>query len=140
MKLLSIARNSCRLSVVGCQMAGQTYRGLVVWQKAMQLVTEIYKLTENFPRTETFGLRSQLRRATISVPSNIAEGQGRDSSKEFCHHLSIAYGSLTEAETQIQIASNLAYISEDDASELMLKCNEVGRLLNGLLRSLRKSN
>ena len=118
-------------------MAGQTYRDLIVWQKAMQLVTEIYKLTENFPKSETFGLRSQLRRAAISIPSNIAEGQGRDSSKEFCHHLSIAYGSLTEAETQIQIASNLGYITKDEAGKVLAQCNEVGRLLNGLLRSLR---
>lgn len=119
-------------------MARQTYRDLVVWQKAMQLVTNVYALTENFPKHEMFGLTSQLRRATVSVPSNIAEGQGRDSPKEFLHHLSIAYGSLMEAETQVQIASNLTYISKTDAGNLLAQCDEVGRLLNGLLRSLRK--
>jgi len=119
-------------------MAGKTYKDLVVWRKAMQLVTDTYKLTEHFPRSEMFGLCSQLRRAVISVPSNIAEGQGRDSVKEFLHHLSISYGSLTEAETQIQIAANLTYIDQNDADGLLQKCDEVGRLLNGLLRSLRK--
>lgn len=119
-------------------MPRQTYRDLVVWQKAMQLVTSVYSLTENFPKHEMFGLTSQLRRATVSVPSNIAEGQGRDSPKEFLHHLSIAYGSLMEAETQLQIASNLTYISKTDAGNLLAQCDEVGRLLNGLLRSLRK--
>ncbi|MBK7393169.1 MAG: four helix bundle protein [Chloracidobacterium sp.] len=119
-------------------MARQTYRDLVVWQKAMQLVTNVYAMTEHFPKHEMFGLTSQLRRATVSVPSNIAEGQGRDSPKEFLHHLSIAYGSLMEAETQVQIASNLTYIGKTDAGNLLAQCDEVGRLLNGLLRSLRK--
>lgn len=73
----------------------------------MELVTDTYRATQDFPKTETFGLQSQLRRAVISIPSNIAEGQLRDSQKEFCHHLSIAYGSLMETETQVQIASNL---------------------------------
>ncbi len=104
----------------------------------MQLVTDVYKVTENFPKTETFGLRIQVRRAIVSVPSNIVEGQGRDSQKEFVHHLSIAYGSLVEAETQIQIASNLAYIENSESARLLTQCDEVGRLLNGLLRSLRK--
>ena len=104
----------------------------------MQLVTDIYRVTEAFPKTEMFGLSSQLRRAVVSVPSNIAEGQGRDSTKEFLHHLSIAYGSLMETETQIQIAANLMYIEQGLADRLLDKCGEVGRLLNGLLRSLRK--
>jgi four helix bundle protein len=118
-------------------MAGQSYRDLIAWQKAMQLVTDTYKFSENFPNTETFGLRSQLRWAIVSVPSNIAEGQGRDSQKEFCHHISVAYGSLMEAETQIQIASNLSYVENVDAARLLAQCDEVGRVLNGLLRSLR---
>ena len=119
-------------------MAGQSYRDLVVWQKSMRLVTETYLVTEAFPKSEMFGLTSQLKRAVISVPSNIAEGQGRDSTKEFLHHLSIAYGSLMEVETQIQIAANLSYIMQSEADKLTDKCGEVGRLLNGLLRSLRK--
>ena len=139
-KSLSIGINSCRLSVVGKRkvMAGQSYRDLVVWQKSMRLVTETYLVTEAFPKSEMFGLTSQLKRAVISVPSNIAEGQGRDSTKEFLHHLSIAYGSLMEVETQIQIAANLSYIMQSEADKLTDKCGEVGRLLNGLLRSLRK--
>ncbi len=119
-------------------MAGQSYRDLVVWQKAMKLVTKTYMVTETFPKSEMFGLSSQLKRAVISVPSNIAEGQGRDSIKEFLHHLSISYGSLMEVETQIQIAANLSYIPQTEADSLIDKCGEVGRLLNGLLRSLRK--
>ena len=119
-------------------MAGQSYRDLVVWQKAMLLVTDVYRMTEKFPKSEMFGLSSQLKRAVVSVPSNIAEGQGRDSVKEFLHHLSIAYGSLTETETQIQIAANLNFIPQSEADGLTNKCGEVGRLLNGLLRSLRK--
>ena len=74
-------------------MAGQSYRDLLVWQKAMDMVTDTYKVAERFPKSEVFGLASQLKRAIISVPSNIAEGQGRNSSKEFAYHLSVAYGS-----------------------------------------------
>ena len=120
-------------------MAGPSYRDLVVWQKAMQLVTDVYRMAEKFPKVEVFGLASQLRRAVVSVPSNIAEGQGRDSTKEFIHHLSIAYGSLMEAETQIQIAANLSYIRQPEAERYISQATEVGRLMNGLSRSLRKS-
>jgi four helix bundle protein len=85
-------------------MAVQSYRELIVWQKAMKLVQSIYSLTKDFPKEEVYALTSQIRRAAVSIPSNIAEGQGRDSTKEFLHHLSIAYGSLMEVETQILIA------------------------------------
>lgn len=105
----------------------------------MNLVTIDCRMVEGFPRTEMFGLASQLRRAIVSVPSNIAEGQGRDSTREFIHHLSIAYGSLMEAETQIQIAANLNYISQPEADQLIVSAAEVGRLMNGLSRSLRQS-
>ena len=81
-------------------MAIKSYRDLIVWQKAMDLVEDVYKKTKGFPREELYGLTSQLRRAVVSVPSNNAEGQGRNSTKEFLHHLSIAYGSLCEVETQ----------------------------------------
>jgi four helix bundle protein len=80
-------------------MPSHGYRDLVVWQKAMQFVTSVYRSTEQFPKSEKFALLNQVRRAVVSVPSNIAEGQGRNSDKEFVHHLSIAYGSLTETET-----------------------------------------
>jgi len=120
-------------------MSGQSYRELLVWQKSMALVTDTYLLVDNFPKNEIFGLTSQLKRAVVSVPSNIAEGQGRDSTKEFLYHLSVAYGSLMEAETQIQIAVNLDFVDQHKAEDLFQKCSEVGRMLNGLTRSLRKS-
>jgi len=119
-------------------MAGQSYRELLVWQKAMQLVTDTYVMTEVFPKSEMFGLTSQLKRAVISIPSNIAEGQGRDSQKEFLYHLSVAYGSLLEVETQIQIAVSLSFIKDAVGDKLLEQCGEVGRMLNGLTRSLRK--
>ena len=90
----------------------QNYRGLIAWQKAMDFVDAIYKATTGFPREEVFGLTTQLRRAVVSVPSNIAEGQGRASPKEFLHFLSIAHGSLREAETQVTIASRLGYLDK----------------------------
>jgi four helix bundle protein len=120
-------------------MSGQSYRDLLVWQKSMQFVTEVYRASETFPKTELYGLTSQLRRSAISVPSNIAEGQGRDSQKEFIRHLSIAYGSLMEAETQIQIATNLRYLEPAEADRLVKNAAEIGRMMNGLTRTLRKS-
>ncbi|CAN5446268.1 four helix bundle protein [soil metagenome] len=119
-------------------MAGRSYRGLLVWQKSMTLVTDVYNSVKNFPKEEVYGLSGQLRRVVVSVPSNIAEGQGRDSVKEFVHHLSIAYGSLMEVETQLQIAANLGYLNQVEIDKLLEQTAEVGRLLNGLSRSLRK--
>jgi four helix bundle protein len=118
-------------------MSNFTYRDLTVWQKSMQLVTDVYRSTHCFPKDETFGLTSQIKRAVVSVSSNIAEGQGRDSHKEFSHHLSIAYGSLMEVETQLQIACNLGYLPAGKLQQLLTNTAEVGRLLNGLARSLR---
>ena len=114
-----------------------THKDLIVWNKAMELVTEIYKLTQRFPREEIFGLISQLRRAAVSIPSNIAEGKGRLSKKEFHYYLGNARGSLAELETQIVIAQNLEYIKDDEADNLLKQVAEVGRLLNGLLISVR---
>ena len=90
----------------------KSYQDLETWQQAMSLVVEVYRVTKLFPKEELFGLTSQLRRAAVSIPSNIAEGQGRTSTKEFLHHLSIAYGSLCEAETQILIAKKLDYLGQ----------------------------
>ncbi|HKC66104.1 MAG TPA: four helix bundle protein, partial [Pyrinomonadaceae bacterium] len=87
----------------------RNYSELIVWQKAMDLVEGIYAATKQFPKEEIYGLTSQIRRAAVSIPSNIAEGQGRKSINEFLHHLSIAYGSLREVETQILIAERLLY-------------------------------
>jgi len=108
------------------------HRDLVVWQKAMDLVTEIYRVTRGFPKDELYGLTSQLRRAAISVPSNLAEGHGRNSRKEFHHFLGQARGSLTELETQLEIARNLGYLKEHEASVLLAQSAEIGRMLNGL--------
>ena len=112
------------------------YTELIAWQKAMDLVEEIYAATKQFPKEELYGLVSQLRRAAVSIASNIAEGQGRKSLKEFLHHLSIAYGSLREVETQVRIAERLGYLGEDQASHVLASCAEVGRLINGLFNSL----
>ena len=95
-----------------------SYRDLIAWQKAMDLVTAIYRATAGFPRDEIYGLTSQLRRAAVSIPSNIAEGQGRQSTREFIHFLSIAYGSLNEAQTQILIAERLKYLNDSDCQSL----------------------
>jgi len=115
----------------------QSYRELTVWNKAMELVTEIYRLSQRFPKDEAFGLTSQIRRSAVSIPSNIAEGQGRLSRKEFIYFLGNARGSLLELETQIIIAKNLSYLSETDVEDLLERSAEVGRILNGLLSSLK---
>lgn len=116
------------------------YKELVVWQRAMDLVTEVYRVTESFPKHERFGLISQVRRAAVSVPSNIAEGQGRVSVGEFKQFLGHARGSLFEVETQALIARNLEMVSENAIQRLCELVDEVGRLINGLIRSLDTSN
>jgi len=119
-------------------MVVQTYEQLEVWQKAMQMVALVYKSTKRFPKEEMYGLTMQLRRAAVSVPSNIAEGQGRRSTKEFLNHLSMARGSLLEVETQTEIAFRLEYLTQEEKIRLKELTNEVGRLLNGLIRALEK--
>jgi four helix bundle protein len=117
---------------------GRSYRDLVAWQKAMDLVTATYRAPAGFPKDELFGLTSQLRRAAVSIPSNIAEGQGRLSEKEFRYFLGQARGSLMEVETQLQIAENLGYLQKEQTRSLLQSCAEVGRILNGLLASVSK--
>jgi len=112
------------------------YRDLIVWQKAMDLVEQIYKLTRLFPREEQYGLTVQVRKAAVSVPSNIAEGQGRRTTKEFLQFLSIASGSLKEVQTHVMIAQRLGYLSEEQTSQAMNLAEEVGRLHSGLVASL----
>ena len=114
------------------------FRELIVWQKAMEMVTEVYRQTKSFPKEEVYGLTSQLRRAAVSVPSNIAEGQGRLTAGEFRQFLGNAKGSLAEVETQLMIARNLGYLA--DPQPLLKQTSEVARLLNGLLRSLTTDN
>jgi len=111
---------------------------LVAWKKAFDLTLAIYRETCCFPAEEKFVIPSQIRRAALSVPSNIAEGQGRNSRGEFRRHLAIAQGSLQEMETQILIAEALGYLGSDQVSGLLTKSAEVGRLINGLSKSLNR--
>ena len=108
------------------------HRDLIAWQKAMGLVTEVYKITQTFPKQELYGLTSQIRRSAVSVPSNLAEGHGRNSRKEFHQFVGQARGSLVELETQLEIALNLGYVRKDLAEALLEKASEVARLVNGL--------
>ena len=114
------------------------YRDLEVWQKAMTLVVMCYKVTERFPKTEMYGLSCQLQRAAVSVPANIAEGQGRSHTREYIHHLAIARGSLLETETHLQIAERLGYIDKPSLPPLLDRTAEVGRMLNGLMQALNR--
>jgi|SRR5581483_1545468 len=114
----------------------QNYRDLIAWQKAMDLVERVYSATASFPPDERFGLTAQIRRAVVSVPSNIAEGQGRRSRSEFGHFLSVAHGSLREVETQLLIAIRLHFLDEAIAESVLSLSDEVGRLIGGLARSL----
>ena len=110
-----------------------SYKELIVWQKSIQLVTDIYKLTKTFPKEELYGLASQMQRAVVSIPSNIAEGNDRNSSKEFSQFLRIARGSLAELETQIIISEKLEYTNEKQITPILNNCYEIGRMINGLL-------
>jgi four helix bundle protein len=116
---------------------GQSYRDLIAWQKAMELVTTVYRVTKTFPVEERYALSNQLRRAAVSVPSNIAEGQARFSPREFYRFLSNARGSLVEIETQLQIGINLGYLTAEEGSGLFAQAAELGRILNGLLSSIK---
>jgi four helix bundle protein len=116
----------------------KSYRELEVWQKAMDLALECYKITKTFPKSETYGLSSQVQRAAVSIPANIAEGRGRWHTKEFIQHLSIANGSLAELETYILFAERLDYLKKDLLDQMMHKTAEVGRMINGLQRSLKQ--
>jgi four helix bundle protein len=116
----------------------QHYRELLVWQKAIVLVKEVYRATSSFPKTEIYALTSQIRRAAVSIPSNIAEGQGRSSTRDFLHFLSVAQGSLMELETQIIIAEQLGYLEQSQENGLLDYTAEVSRMLSGLRNSLNK--
>src|SRR5256885_15057101 len=112
-------------------------RDLTVWQRAMELVDAIYEITKTFPKDERFGLTSQLQRCAVSIPSNIAEGHGRDHLGEYIHHLGIANGSLMELETQILIATSRSYVRNREADRVLALSRIVGRLLAGLVRALK---
>ena len=114
------------------------YSDLRVWQEAMDLVSEVYRLSKSFPSEEKYGLASQIQRAVVSVPSNIAEGHGRKSTSAYTNHLSIAFGSLMGLETQLQIALRLDYATEVDVTRLLAKSDHVGKMLSTLKNSLNK--
>ena len=118
----------------------QSYRELFAWQKAMDFTTEVYRVTRRFPKEELYGVTSQLRRAAISVPSNIAEGQGRQTTGEFRQFLGHARGSLLETETQILLSERLEYLDHETTENLLKQAAEVGRILNGLMNSLKGSH
>jgi four helix bundle protein len=109
------------------------YRNLIAWQKAKTLALSIYSCTRVFPNYETYGLSSQMQRAAVSISSNIAEGKGRYSQKEFVHFLYLARGSLLELETQLSIAHDLNYLNQSSFAKLESQTEELGRILNGLI-------
>lgn len=117
-------------------MSVKSYRELLVWQKAMRLTEETYRLAKLLPREELYALSGQMRRAVVSVPSNIAEGQARNSTKEFVNFLSIARGSTAELETQLTICVRLKYLQQSQAGPALSLCSEVRKMLNALIGKL----
>jgi four helix bundle protein len=116
----------------------QSYRDLLVWQKGMDLAVAAYRLTKLLPAEERYGLSSQIRRASASVPANIAEGYGRDSAGAYAQHLRIAQGSLKEFETHILLASRVELISSSNASPVLESADEIGKMLRSLIRSVER--
>ncbi len=117
-------------------MAVRNYTDLIAWQKAMDLAEAVYGLSAGFPREEIYGLTAQVRRAVVSVPSNMAEGQGRWTTGEFIQFLGVAHGSLCEVETQVRLAVRLKFVPPVEADPVLALANEVGRLIYGLKNSL----
>ncbi|KFF16129.1 four helix bundle protein [Flavobacterium hydatis] len=116
------------------------FKKLLIWQKSMSLITKIYISTNNFPKEEVFGLTSQIRRSSISIPSNIAEGYGRESNKDFLRFLNISIGSLFEMQTQLEIAKNISYLNEDEFNNLYEDSREVERMLVSFINKLKERN
>jgi four helix bundle protein len=116
----------------------QHFKDLIVWQRAMNLVVDVYHLTDGFPKREVYSLTDQIRRAAVSIPSNVAEGQAHHSRAEFAHFLRHSSGSLAELETQLLIAERLEYTEHDRIQALLKQVIEVGKLLNGLINSLKR--
>jgi four helix bundle protein len=122
--------------VTEAQRSIKTYRDLQIWQKSMTLVTEVYKISKGFPKDEAYGLTSQIRRCSISIPSNIAEGYGRNSTNEYIHFLRIATGSLYELQTQIEICMNLDYLNRGEFDKLYELSREIERMISSLAGKL----
>ncbi len=117
-------------------MSIQSFRDLKVWQASMKLAEDLYPVVRQFPADERFGLSMQLRRAGISIPSNIAEGSGYGTNRRYVHHLRIASGSDAELQTQLELAERLRFAKPEEVRSLLDRASEVGRMLNGLIRSL----
>jgi four helix bundle protein len=124
----------------GKEKSSKGYKDLLVWQKGIELVKEIYKLTKPFPNDERFGLISQMRRAAVSIPSNIAEGQARHTTKEFIQFLSHAEGSLAELETQIVVSSELGYCAQGATARAHKLGGDLKRMMNALRRALERKS
>ncbi len=118
---------------------GGTFHDLRVWQCAMEFTVKIYRVTQKFPAHEMYGLSAQLRRAAVSVASNIAEGKGRSSDKELLQFLSRARGSLYEIQTQLEIAEHLGYLTANDREDLLLQSEAAGKMLNGMIGKFRQA-
>ena len=116
----------------------KNYRDLKVWQKSYQLCLDIYKMTKRFPKEEKYGLTSQIRRAALSVPSNIAEGHGRKTTPDYIRSLYIAYGSNCELETQVLLSGDLGYMKAEEFNKLQASIGEVERMLKALIESLKE--
>ena len=113
-----------------------TYRDLTVWQKGMDLAVEVYRIIKLLPREEQYVLSDQMRRASVSIPSNIAEGWGRDYTKDFIRFLNIARGSEYELETQLLLCTRIGLVSENDIENAMNMCDEIGKMLNAMIKKL----
>jgi four helix bundle protein len=116
------------------------YKNLAIWQKSMDLAMQVYDITEKFPSNETYGLASQMQRAAVSIPSNIAEGYGRKSDKEFYYFLHIARGSMYELQTQLYIAAGRDYVSDENVFHINEMIEEISKMTAGLLRRLEKAD
>jgi four helix bundle protein len=116
----------------------QSFRDLLVWQKGVHLVVHVYQLSMKLPKSETYGLMSQMQRAAVSIPANIAEGHARRHTGDFIHHLSIAIGSVAELETHLEIAMRLGFLSSAETQEAQSQCSEIARMLFGLIQKLRQ--
>jgi four helix bundle protein len=118
-------------------MSISSFRDLTVWQLGMQLTEQVYRSTADFPKSETYGLSSQMRRSAVSIPSNIAEGQGRDSTREFLHFLAIAFGSICELETQLILANRFNYLSDADLKLILATLTSTSKTTRSLQKALK---
>ena len=118
----------------------KSYKDLIVWQKSMSLVNEIYLTTKSFPEEEKFSLVSQMRRSAISIPSNIAEGYGRGSKSEYARFVKIARGSMYELDTQMEIAKSQKFLTQENYKNINMRLDEIGRMINGLITALCKTS